>query len=114
MGFEPWAINYYEEDLVYGLLLQDKSMDPFVKGSIAIVRKQEYMFNDNNLVIVAENDKPCVCRKIKKLETGVILQPYNGKEYDAKYYTDEEFEANITIMGIVESIRFPAVVPSDE
>lgn len=87
------------------LKVKDNSMaSSFLENDILIIKLQEN-FEDNNLVVVSVGNENAVLRKIKKTDTGILLQCLN-LSYNSTFYTKEEINSlPITIFGVVKQLK---------
>ena len=79
-------------------------MEPAIHyGSIVIVRQQNDVENGDTAIVMIGN-RDATCKRIEKFENGIMLIPVN-KEYEEKFYTNEEIEKlPVRIIGkVVES-----------
>lgn len=89
----------------FGLLIKGDSMEPRMQeGDIVIIHKQDNV-DSGDIAIVLINGAEATCKKVKKTETGLILQPNNTK-YETMYYSNEEVRSlPVTIIGKVVELR---------
>ena len=87
------------------LSLNGETMAPvFIENDIVIVKKQDNCEN-NDFAVVSINGAKADIKKIKKTDTGLILQPINFA-YEPIMYTYEEIKTiPVTILGIVKQLK---------
>lgn len=89
----------------FALKVKGDSMAPvFVEGDIVIIKKQNDCENNQYAVVIINGDEGTL-KKIKKTESGIILQPLNPA-YGPVMYTYEEIKSiPIIIVGIVRQLK---------
>ena len=89
----------------FALKVKGDSMAPvFIEGDIVIIKKQNDCENNEYAVVIINGDEGTL-KKIKKTDTGIILQPLNPA-YGPVMYTREEMETiPIIIIGIVKQLK---------
>lgn len=89
----------------FALMVTDNSMShSFVKDDILIIKKQNNC-EDNTFAVVSIGNSDAVLRKVKKNETGILLQCLNPA-YDTCFYNHEQIKSlPITIWGIVKELQ---------
>ena len=104
IGEEPISPKLAETGDYFGLRISGDSMEPAIHyGSIVIVRQQNDVENGDTAIVMIGN-RDATCKRIEKFENGIMLIPVN-KEYEEKFYTNEEIEKlPVRIIGkVVES-----------
>ena len=75
-----------------------------VENDIVVIKKQKYC-DDSNIAIVIINGKESTIKKIKKIDTGIILQSLNSN-YEPLFYTHSEIKSiPIIIVGVVKELK---------
>lgn len=89
----------------FALQIKGDSMEPRMQeGDVAIVRKQETA-DTGDIAIVLVNGDEATVKKIKILNNGIMLIPFNSK-YDPWEYTAEQIEKMpVKIIGKVVELR---------
>lgn len=89
----------------FALKVKGDSMAPvFIEGDIVIIKKQNDCENNEFAVVIINGDEGTL-KKIKKTDSGIILQPLNPA-YGLVMYTKEEMEAiPIIIVGVVKQLK---------
>lgn len=112
MAQENWegTINI-EKSLVgdgsdyFALKVKGDSMAPvFIEGDIVVIKKQ----NDcetNEIAIVIVNGNEGTIKKVRKTDSGIILQPLNPAYTPMMYSNDEIKSIPITIAGVVKQLK---------
>lgn len=89
----------------FALKVKGDSMAPvFIEGDIVIIKKQNDCENNEYAVVIINGDEGTL-KKIKKTDSGIILQPLNPA-YGPVMYTKEEMETiPIIIVGVVKQLK---------
>lgn len=89
----------------FALRIKGDSMAPvFIEGDIVIIKKQNDCEN-NEFAVVIINGEEGTLKKIKKTDSGIILQPLNPA-YGPVMYTYEEMESvPVLIAGVVKQLQ---------
>ena len=89
----------------FALKVKGDSMAPvFLEDDIVIIKKQNDCENNEYAVVIINGDEGTL-KKIKKTDSGIILQPLNPA-YGPVMYTKEEMETiPIIIVGIVKQLK---------
>lgn len=89
----------------FALKIKGDSMAPvFIENDIVIIRKQNDCENNEFAVVIINGDEGTL-KKIKKTDSGIILQPLNPA-YGPVMYTKEEMETiPIIIVGVVKQLK---------
>ena len=89
----------------FGLVVKGNSMEPrFVEGDVVIVRKQTTA-ETGDIVIALVNGDEATIKKLKKLNNGIMLIPFNPS-YDTMFYDKDDIENKpVNIIGKVVELR---------
>ena len=89
----------------FGLRIKGDSMEPRIQnGDVVIVRKQSDA-DDGDLVIALVNGNEGCCKRLKKMNSGIMLLS-NNPAYDPYVFTWEDVEKlPVTIVGKVKELR---------
>lgn len=89
----------------FGLKIKGDSMEPRIQdGDVVIVRKQPDA-DDGDLVIVLINGKEGMCKRLKKMSTGIMLLS-NNPAYDPYVFSwDDINRLPVKILGKVKELR---------
>lgn len=89
----------------FALKIKGDSMAPvFLENDIVIIKKQDNCENNEFAVIIINGDEGTL-KKVKKTDSGIILQPLNPA-YGPIMYTYEEVQMiPIKIVGIVKQLK---------
>lgn len=89
----------------FALKIKGDSMAPvFIENDIVIIKKQDDCENNEFAVVIINGDEGTL-KKIKKTDSGIILQPLNPA-YGPVMYTYEEVQTiPIKIVGIVKQLK---------
>jgi len=89
----------------FALKIKGDSMAPvFIEGDIVIIKKQNDCEN-NEYAVVIVNGEEGTLKKVKKTDSGIILQPLNPA-YGPVMYTFKEIEdVPILIAGVVKQLQ---------
>ena len=89
----------------FALKVKGDSMAPvFIEGDIVIIKRQSDCENNEYAVVIINGDEGTL-KKIKKTDSGIILQPLNPA-YGPVMYTKEEMETiPIIIVGVVKQLK---------
>ncbi len=98
---EKWA-NTGE---YFGLKIKGNSMEPRIfDGDTVIVKKQDTA-DSGNIVIAQVNGDEALCKRLKRQDSGIILQSLNP-DAPTFFYTNQEVEDKpVTIIGRVVEVR---------
>lgn len=103
IGWAEISEEMTKDNEYFALVINENSMEPYIfKGDIIIVKRQSDI-ESGHIDIVTINNKP-ECKKIVKHENGISLVSYNSS-YAPIFYTWDETEKNISILGEVVEIR---------
>lgn len=89
----------------FGLRIKGDSMEPRIQnGDVVIVRKQSDA-DDGDLVIALVNENEGCCKRLKKMNNGIMLLS-NNPAYDPYVFTWEDVERlPVAIVGKVKELR---------
>ena len=89
----------------FALKVNGDSMAPvFIENDIVIIKKQNDCENNEFAVVIINGDEGTL-KKIKKTDSGIILQPLNPA-YGPMIYTNEEMETlPVRIIGVVKQLK---------
>lgn len=89
----------------FALKIKGDSMAPvFIEGDIVIVKKQNDCEN-NEFAIVRINGDEGTLKKIRKTDSGIILQPLNPA-YEPLLFSNNEMESiPVVIIGVVKQLK---------
>lgn len=89
----------------FALKVKGDSMAPvFLENDIVIIKKQNDCENNEFAVVIINGDEGTL-KKVKKTDSGIILQPLNPA-YGPVMYTYEEMQTiPIVIVGIVKQLK---------
>lgn len=89
----------------FALQVKGDSMEPrMLEGDVVIVRKQESV-NSGDIAIVLVNGDEATVKRVRILDSGLMLIPFNSK-YVPWTYTAEEVESRpVQIIGKVVELR---------
>lgn len=89
----------------FALKIKGDSMAPvFIENDIVIIKKQDDCENNEFAVVIINGDEGTL-KKVKKTDSGIILQPLNPA-YGPVMYTYEEVQTiPIKIIGIVKQLK---------
>ncbi len=92
-------------DKYFALEVKGDSMAPdFKQGDIVIVRQQNDCENNDIAIVIVNGDEGTI-KKIRKSESGIILQPLNPN-YEPIVYTNQEIKSlPVTIVGVVKQLK---------
>lgn len=89
----------------FALKVKGDSMAPvFLEGDIVIVHKQNDCEN-NQIAIVIINGEEGTIKKVRKTDSGIILQPLNPVYAPMVFTIDEIKTVPISIVGIVKQLK---------
>ena len=90
---------------IFAISMIDDSMLPSIwKNDIIILEKSE-KFSSGDIVLFSINPNCFLIRKAKKMENGIVLQPFS-EQYEPTFYTNEDFSSQkIKVLGIVKQLR---------
>lgn len=89
----------------FALQVRGDSMEPVLKEKdVVIVQRQADVENGEMAVVLVNGDSATV-KKIKKMNTGVMLLPYNP-EYEPMFYSNDQIHSlPVVILGKVIELR---------
>lgn len=89
----------------FALKIKGDSMAPvFIENDIVIIKKQEDCENNEFAVVIINGDEGTL-KKVKKTDSGIILQPLNPAYGPVMYTYDEVQTIPIKIVGIVKQLK---------
>lgn len=89
----------------FALEVKGDSMAPvFIEGDIVIIHKQNDCEN-NQIAIVIVNGEEGTIKKVRKTDSGIILQPLNPAYAPMVFSNDEIRSIPILIVGIVKQLK---------
>ncbi|MEG0998012.1 MAG: XRE family transcriptional regulator [Oscillospiraceae bacterium] len=98
---EAWTI----QGDFFGLRINGDSMEPRIcKGDVVIIRKQEDA-NTGDIVIATVDGDCAACKKLKKIENGLMLISINANYEPFIYNWQEVEELPVRIIGKVVELR---------
>lgn len=105
LDYEEIEMELAKTGEFFGLQIKGDSMEPRMQeGDVVIVRKQETA-DTGDIAIVLVNGDEATVKKIKILNNGIMLIPFNNK-YDPWEYTSEQIEKMpVKIIGKVIELR---------
>lgn len=111
-AFQDWEGRIeISEDLAkrgeyYGLKVKGLSMEPYMlPDDLLIIRKQAHVEN-GEVAIVAVNSNDATVKQVKFSENGIMLIPFNSREFSPVFYTHEDIEKlPVEIKGKVVEVR---------
>ena len=88
----------------FGLQAKDDSMETIIKsGDVLIVEKQDTA-ESGDIVVVIDGENDASCRKLIVHDHGISTMCFNPS-YEPQYYSAEEIEENVKVLGKVIEIR---------
>lgn len=105
IGYEEISDTMAKTGDFFALQIKGDSMEPRMnEGDVVIVKKQETV-DTGDIAIVLVNGDEATVKKIKILNDGIMLIPFNSK-YDPWEYTAEDIEKlPVKIIGKVVELR---------
>lgn len=92
-------------DDYFALKVKGDSMAPtFLEDDIVIIKKQNDCENNEYAVVIINGDEGTL-KKIKKTDSGIILQPLNPAYGPVMYTKKEMEEIPIIIVGVVKQLK---------
>lgn len=90
----------------FGLKIKGHSMEPkFSEGDVVIVRRQDSVESGDIAIVLVNGDEATV-KKIKILDSGIILIATNTAVYEPHYYSGQQIkELPVQILGKVVELR---------
>ena len=89
----------------FALRIEGHSMMPRISdGDVVIVRRQPSVENDEIAIVMVDGEN-ATCKKIKRMDEGIMLIPLNPA-YSPMFYNNREIkEKPVTILGKVVELR---------
>ena len=105
LDYEEVPQSWKNQGEFFGLRIKGDSMKPDINhGDTVIVRKQSTA-NNGDVVITLVNGDDVTCKKVEKLDNGIILIS-NNSEYSPMYFSNEEVVTKpVVILGRVVELR---------
>ena len=98
---EKWA-NTGE---YFGLKISGHSMEPRIFEGDTVIVKRQATAESGNIVIAQVNGDEALCKRLKKQDSGIILQSLNP-DYPTFFYSNEEIKNKpVVIIGRVVEVR---------
>ena len=89
----------------FGLKIKGHSMEPRIFEGDTVIVKCQNDAESGDIVIAQVNGDEALCKKLKKQDSGIILQSLNS-EYPTFFYSNEEIsEKPVVIIGRVVEVR---------
>lgn len=90
----------------FGLKIKGHSMEPkFSEGDVVIVRRQDSVESGDIAIVLVNGDEATV-KKVKILDSGIILIATNTAVYEPHYYSSQQIkELPVQILGKVVELR---------
>lgn len=92
-------------DNYFALKVKDDSMSPVLIENDIIVIKEQYDFENGDLVVAVINTNDITIKKVQKSDAGIVLQSFNP-HYAPLFFTHSDIEnLPVKIIGIVKQLR---------
>jgi repressor LexA len=106
IGYEEITPQMAAQGNHFALKIKGDSMFPkFENGDIVVVREQHDV-DSGDVAIVLINGDEATCKKLKKMNDGIMLYGYNPSVYPPHFYSSEEVQKlPVVIIGKVIELR---------
>lgn len=106
IDYEEIPAKWGDPSDFFCLQIEGNSMEPrIVEGDVVVVRKQADA-DTGDIVIFSVNGEAASCKRLRKMDDGLMFIPYNSNGHDPKMYLwDEVKDLPVQILGKVVELR---------
>lgn len=106
IGFEEIPARWGDPSDYFCLQIEGNSMEPrILSGDVVVVRKQADA-DTGDVVIYSVNGEAAACKRLRKMDDGLMFIPFNNDDHFPQMYNWEEVESlPVQILGRVVELR---------
>lgn len=105
LDYEEIPQTWKNQGEFFGLRIKGDSMKPDINDGDTVIVKQQTTANNGDIIIALVNGDDATCKKIEKLDNGIMLIS-NNSEYLPMYFSNEEVITKpVVIIGKVVELR---------
>lgn len=104
IDYEELPANEFKDGNYFGLKIKGNSMFPRILENDVVIIRQQTTAETGQIAVVLINGDEATVKQIKKMNSGIMLIPFNNK-YEPIFFTNEEIEQKpVKIIGIVKRL----------
>lgn len=105
LDYEEVPQSWESQGEFFGLRIKGDSMEPRMESGDVVIVKQQSDANSGDTVIVLVNGDDATCKRLQKIDNGIMLVSTNPK-YPPMFYSNEEISTKpVVILGKVVELR---------
>ena len=105
LDYEEVPISWQNQGEFFALRIKGDSMEPRMESGDVVIVKQQSDANSGDTVIALVNGDDATCKRLQKLDNGIMLVSNNSK-YPPMYFSQEEIVSKpVVIIGKVIELR---------
>lgn len=105
LDYEEVPISWQNQGEFFALRIKGDSMESDINDGDTVIVKQQSDANSGDTVIALVNGDDATCKKLQKLDNGIMLVSNNAK-YPPMYFSQEEIASKpVVIIGKVIELR---------
>lgn len=105
LDYEEIPQSWKNQGDFFGLRIKGDSMKPDINDGDTVIVRQQSTANNGDIIIALVNGDDATCKKIEKLDNGIMLIS-NNSEYSPMYFSNEEVITKpVVIIGKVVELR---------
>lgn len=105
LDYEEVPISWQNQGEFFALRIKGDSMESDINDGDTVIVKQQSDANSGDTVIALVNGDDATCKKLQKLDNGIMLVSNNAK-YPPMYFSQEEIATKpVVIIGKVIELR---------
>lgn len=105
IGYEELSPKYKNNDNYFALQIKGDSMFPYIYDKDVVIVHKTAEVNNGDIVIAMVNGYEATCKKLKKMDSGLMLLP-NNQDYEPMFYNIDDIKnLPVNILGKVIEIR---------
>lgn len=105
LDYEEVPISWQNQGEFFALRIKGDSMESDINDGDTVIVKQQSDANSGDTVIALVNGDDATCKRLQKLDNGIMLVSNNAK-YPPMYFSQEEIETKpVVIIGKVLELR---------
>jgi len=105
LDYEEIPQSWQNQGEFFGLKIKGDSMEPRMESGDVVIVKQQSDANSGDTVIVLVNGDDATCKRLEKIDNGIMLVSTNPK-YPPMFYSLEDIQTKpVVILGKVVELR---------
>ena len=105
LDYEEVPQSWENQGEFFALKIKGDSMEPRMESGDVVIVKQQPDANSGDTVIVLVNGDDATCKKLQKIDNGIMLVSTNPK-YPPMFYSTEDIQTKpVVILGKVVELR---------